>query len=480
VRKLIGRYPQVAAAINLPEQHGSNWLLQANANFFDLRAELADMRLGQENYWPVSRYTDEIRVTDRAVLSQGGPDAGIYATAEIISDPDHTTDVPESVRTRFGSDANQDAWVRYRLTGILNPPISKTTLQQHSVLKNMIVLRAPVGTNFPVTDPEWDAIQQLIGNTVIVPVDYDEPSLDQIRAAISGKGLRFSERTLRRYHLSLKTHGFVILSGISGGGKTQLARTYAEAIGAQWVVIPVAPNWNTNEDLLGFFNPLSKSYIDTSFSSFLRRAAKEYRLAVDTGRTPVPFHVILDEMNLARVEQYFAKFLSAMEFRASGEAEIELAPGELVDLTPNLFFIGTVNVDETTHGFANKVYDRAQPIEVEVPRELISDHLDGKAYQTTLLELWDRLQDVAPFGFRVLDEIDAYVSLAADTGISWQDALDDQLLQKVLPKLGGAEDKVGNTLVWLAERTLDQFPLTHRKAAAMAKRCQMYGFTTYF
>jgi hypothetical protein len=81
-------------------------------------------------------------------------------------------------------------------------------------------------------------------------------------------------------------------------------------------------------------------------------------------------------MNLARVEQYFAKFLSAMELRAAGESEIEVAPGELIDLSPNLLFIGTVNVDETTHGFASKVYDRAQLVEVEVTRELIAAHLN--------------------------------------------------------------------------------------------------------
>jgi len=117
---------------------------------------------------------------------------------------------------------------------------------------------------------------------------------------------------------------------------------------------------------------------------------------------------------------------------------------------------------------------------VEVPRELISEHLEGKVYAATLLEVWDKLQDVAPFGFRVLDEVDAYVSFATNMGIPWREVFDEQLLQKIVPKLGGAEDKVGNALDWLADRTAVEFPLTHRKVKAMATRCRVYGFTTYF
>jgi hypothetical protein len=185
-------------------------------------------------------------------------------------------------------------------------------------------------------------------------------------------------------------------------------------------------------------------------------------------------------MNLARVEHYFASFLSAMELRAAGEAEIELAPGELVELTPNFVFVGTVNVDETTHGFANKVYDRAQLVEIDVPRELIVEHLEGTAYQEVLLEMWDRLRNVAPFAFRVLDDIEAYVLSGTALGAPWQEGVDDQLLQKILPKLGGAEDKVGAALEWIAARTAAEFPLTHAKATTMAARCHASGFTSYF
>src|SRR5204862_5628050 len=124
--------------------------------------------------------------------------------------------------------------------------------------------------------------------------------------------------------------------------------------------------------------PLYGSYHDTPFSQFLRDAATEWEAASKDKRAACPYHLILDEMNLARVEYYFAKFLSAMEVRArSGSALIELAPGDVVTLGQNLSFVGTVNVDETTHMFADKVFDRAQLVELAITEEDLARHLEG-------------------------------------------------------------------------------------------------------
>ena len=140
---------------------------------------------------------------------------------------------------------------------------------------------------------------------------YLEPDFETIRSRIEAEGLVVSDRTLRRFHLSLRSRGFVILSGISGTGKTWLAQAYARAVGGRGRLVPVAPNWTTNEDLIGYFNPLREVYYDTPFSNFLREAAIEWESAVGEQRTPVPYYLVLDEMNLARVEYYFATFLSA-------------------------------------------------------------------------------------------------------------------------------------------------------------------------
>ena len=88
-------------------------------------------------------------------------------------------------------------------------------------------------------------------------------------------------------------------------------------------------------------------------------------------------------------------------------------------LTPNLRFIGTVNVDETTHGFADKVYDRAQLIELEASREAIQHHLANSTIAKTLLTAWDALHEVAPFAFRVIDDMRNYVA-AAEGPRAWK------------------------------------------------------------
>jgi len=311
--------------------------------------------------------------------------------------------------------------------------------------------------------------------------DVVEPELEEIASTISRIGLRIDGQTLRRYHLSLKTRGFVILTGISGTGKTWLAEAYAEAVYAEYLVVAVAPNWTTNEDLLGYFNPLDNTYHDTTFSQFLREAAAEYANARSSDRRPRRYHLVLDEMNLARVEYYFAKFLSAMETRARQQtATIELAPGEEVLLTPNLIFVGTVNVDETTHGFADKVYDRAQLIELTISRDLLDAFIGDAPWRPALLSVWDALVDVAPFAFRVVDEIRSYVQHAEELGVPWKTALDEQLLQKVMPKVRGVDPRVGDALHELTGICAGDYPLTATKVAQMLDAFNQHGFAAFF
>lgn len=319
------------------------------------------------------------------------------------------------------------------------------------------------------------------GVEAAMTADYEEPSFPAIVKAIADSGLRLSEQTIRRYHLSLQTRGFVVLSGLSGSGKTWLATRYGEVVGAETLLVAVAPNWTTNEDLLGYFDPLAKTYRHTSFSQFLIAAAQEYQDAEAQGRTPRPFHLILDEMNLARVEYYFAKFLSAMEVRARNDtAELDLSETEKALLTPNLKFIGTVNIDETTHGFADKVYDRAQLIEIQVERSEIIAHLAGRPYSEAVMSVWDIMLPVAPFAYRVLDEMTTYVDAAIAIDRPWQEALDEQILQKVLPKIKGTDLAVGTALGAFASLANDQWPLSEAKATEMLAKFTTHGFTSYF
>jgi len=145
-------------------------------------------------------------------------------------------------------------------------------------------------------------------------------------------------------------------------------------------IVAVRPDWTDHRGLLGAYNQLTSQYLTTPFLALLLRAADETKraLAEQPPRKPAPFFLVLDEMNLARVEHYFADFLSALE---SGEPlhlhdSVELEEGsgdpDAADLPiprrlpvpPNLFFIGTVNVDESTYLFSPKVLDRAFTLEL--------------------------------------------------------------------------------------------------------------------
>jgi hypothetical protein len=313
------------------------------------------------------------------------------------------------------------------------------------------------------------------------------PSLEDIKQRVTAQGLQMDERLLRRYHLALETRKFVILSGVSGTGKTWLTQAYAQAVGAKYLLVSVAPNWRTNEDLLGYFNPITQRYHYTEFSHFLMAASAEYKQAQEEGRQAQSYHLVLDEMNLARVEYYFAKLLSVMEVRMrQGIAPIELVSGELlsdseVSLTPNLYFIGTVNLDETTHGFADKVYDRAQLIELTVDRQQLVNYLGERAYANVLMEVWDAIHSVAPFAFRVMGEVVAYVEQAEEARVPWQDALDEQLLQKVLPKFKGVDARLGEVLqAFIAIAEQHEFELSRAKAEEMLNNFREHGFASYF
>jgi MoxR-like ATPase len=341
-----------------------------------------------------------------------------------------------------------------------------------------------LGARFPALMPALAALGTIAPQKrTSVNSTATPPGLTQITERIQAAGLNLSADTIRRYHLSLKTRGFVILAGVSGSGKTWLAEAYADAVDGENLVVAVAPNWTTNEDLLGYLNPLDNHYYDTDFSLFLRTAAADWKQAQQESRSPASYYLVLDEMNLARVEYYFAKFLSAMERRARHEdAVLELSPRQEdhVLLPPNLRVTGTVNIDETTFGFADKVYDRAQLIEIPVSRDALSRHLEGRPYRNVLLEIWDALAPVAPFAFRVVDEIAAYVDAAAEVGVAWETALDEQLLQKVLPKIKGTDARLPRALFRFVEISEGNFPMSHAKATALHAAFVEYGFTEFF
>ena len=135
--------------------------------------------------------------------------------------------------------------------------------------------------------------------------DYSQ-AVSYIQAHLVEKDILYPRHIIENYLTLLRTKDLIILAGDSGSGKTNLIKSFAKAVGGKAVIIPVKPNWTSSEDLLGYYNPLEKKYLATPFLDALLEA----QLNPDT-----PYFICLDEMNLARVEYYFADFLSLLESR---------------------------------------------------------------------------------------------------------------------------------------------------------------------
>lgn len=275
--------------------------------------------------------------------------------------------------------------------------------------------------------------------------------VDYVQAAGS-----FERSLIERLHFSLWAQSirhFAILTGLSGSGKTLLARSYAKALiqdgsAKQLLTLPVQPGWYDPGALLGFTNPLrGDSYVRTVFLEFLMAAA------VDLKR---PYIVVLDEMNLSHPEQYMAPLLSAMETGDTIQlhTEVEMFDGipRAIRYPHNLVLIGTVNMDETTHGLSDKVLDRAfvhefWDIDLAAYPRWGTKKIDPALEKRTRDILASLMKGLSParlhFGWRVVDDVLNFLSRAAVDGgeLSFESALDSVVYAKVLPKLRG-EDTV--------------------------------------
>ncbi|MDZ4168954.1 MAG: hypothetical protein U1E26_04765 [Coriobacteriia bacterium] len=282
--------------------------------------------------------------------------------------------------------------------------------------------------------------------------------------------------------------------------------------------LSVRPDWTDNRALLGYYNPLTQKYQTTELLRLLLRAQ---------ANPDEPHFVILDEMNLAKVEYYFSDFLSAVE--ADSELVLHDAGEDLILETldgisvpqrlrvpTNVVFTGTVNVDETTYMFSPKVLDRANTLEFNAV-DLVSYGL-GEGFETGDFRLlpevsvegllasyrkpipqdWqslpqeyaDRLrvlhglmaQHNLHFGYRVANEIARYLNLAAEFvgPEALETAYDLQVLQKILPKLSGSRAKLEGPLTDLLEHLAkEDLPLSAAKVGRMLKTVQSVGFVSF-
>lgn len=323
-------------------------------------------------------------------------------------------------------------------------------------------------------------------------------ALKKVRQRFEAFGLEYPDRTLRAFHTSMKvndTTQMTVLAGISGTGKSQLPRQYAAGMGIGFLQVPVQPRWDSPQDLMGFYNYIEGRFRPTDLARAMFALDEQNNTEAVKDRLLM---VLLDEMNLARVEYYFSDFLSRLESRpARGreldptlrkDAEIELEiPKAQMRIFPgyNLLFAGTMNEDESTQSLSDKVVDRANVMRFGAPKTIAKTAFSGADQTPEALgrSTWDRwcgrglqtsdqsraevqvnemltlMQDFGkPFGHRLGRAILAYAGAypeAEGVGNRLSMALADQIEMRLLPKLRGVE----------VEDRSQQFDQLRRKAS---------------
>jgi hypothetical protein len=352
--------------------------------------------------------------------------------------------------------------------------------------------------------------------------------LTALLSYISASGFVYEPWQVAAYVTAIRTKPFVVLAGVSGLGKSKLPRLVSDATGGRLSVKAVKPDWTDSsevvghEDLTGVFHP-----------GALAEAAR------DAEADPDHEHFfVLDEINLARVEYYLAEALSVMEERVRGaDGRIVTPPLQTaapqdkdgrdwsqVGLPGNLAVVGSLNMDETTHGFSRKVLDRAFVLEFDAAAldsfgsvgdatvepwassawkcpfirvgdyPKLTDEVVVNIVQT-LVELNEYLARCQlNVGYRVRDQVILFCVNAGDVadhfttlGGESVDPLDLALMMKVLPRVQGGGPAIGELLedlaVWSAggsDGAAKQFPFCAERVAVMKKRFLEEGFTSFW
>lgn len=317
-------------------------------------------------------------------------------------------------------------------------------------------------------------------------------------SALAGAGIKFDTPLVEQLHAGLWAHPvrhFAVLSGISGSGKTQLALKYALALtgceqttATNYVrVIPVLPGWYDPGPLLGYVNPLQEtSYRSAPFLELMLRAVDD---------PTHPYVAVLDEMNLSHPEQYLAPLLSAMEthgwldLHQLGQDAISV-PAR-VQYPANLAIIGTLNMDETTHGLSDKVLDRAYTLEfwdidVEGFRGWSTAELPTELKERTRAVLTGLGKALSParlhFGWRTIDDVVRHMEFMATGSPTSGDTLDAVIYAKVLPKLRGDANSRFQNALQETRKVLGEHGLTRceRKVKEMQEDLKQSGSARFW
>ena len=300
----------------------------------------------------------------------------------------------------------------------------------------------------------------------LTPPEYDnEISLQEFaegyrRYAASQMKLYYTPEIVRRFVAGMAASKLLILEGISGTGKTSLPYSFSRYLSNPSTIVSVQPSFRDRTELLGYFNEFSKRFNETEFLRALYEA--NYR--------PDPTLIVLDEMNLARIEYYFAEMLSVLEMPNKDEWVLDLVPtawdgdpvkmdGGKIHVADSTWFIGTANNDDSTFTITDKVYDRAMPIELNERADafecevwpqcnVTADHLEylfQKAQVDYPIsdELMDKMQKLdnylitrfkLSFGNRIMKQLYDFIPVYVACGGTELGGMDYIVARKVLKK----------------------------------------------
>ena len=319
--------------------------------------------------------------------------------------------------------------------------------------------------------------------------------LNGIHQACEDYGLHFNKRLLTAFHTSLKTAEWApltVLAGVSGTGKSELPRLYSHFGGLYFAPVSVQPNWDSQESMLGFFNSIDNRFDAQPVLNFLAQTQKDWEPEADgyPGLRDAMSLVLLDEMNLAHPELYFAEFLSKLELRRGTrqnlpQLDVKIGSGMKpykLPLGRNVLWVGTMNQDETTKSLSDKVLDRSIVMNFPRPTELkrrqvlrpLDERNRGAILSNRTWGSWCQMkstftdEEIRPYkefieemnaslgvagraiGHRVWQSVEYYMSnypevlAAADNAAkakAMHIAFEDQLVQKVMPKLRGIDTR---------------------------------------
>ena len=274
-------------------------------------------------------------------------------------------------------------------------------------------------------------------------------------------GLYYTIEDVRRFVAGMSVTRLILLQGMSGTGKTSLAYAMGQFLDNESVIVPVQPMWKERSDLLGYFNEFTKKFNETTL----------LRKIYEAGYSKEMYITVLDEVNISRIEYYFAEFLSLLEIPDPGKRyltvvndvwakdPVKLEEGRIL-LPTNMWFVGTANNDDSTFSISDKVYDRAMvltldhrcvPFEtfgsapIRISYDAFCELVRGAQLQYALSEEMERnihaidayLMETfrISFGNRIMKQIREYVPVMLACGGTEIGAIDDILSKKVLRKL---------------------------------------------